>query len=57
MCLPQLQLRELNFMLKMIKFRILLFASIMLCAYGSNAQQYPSYGNPVFPGWYADPDG
>jgi beta-xylosidase len=41
----------------MIKIRILLFAVTLLIALDLQGQQGKSSGNPIFPGWYADPEG
>lgn len=41
----------------MIKIRILLFAVTLLIALDLHGQQGKSSGNPIFPGWYADPEG
>jgi beta-xylosidase len=41
----------------MIKIRILLYAVTLLIALDLQGQQGKSSGNPIFPGWYADPEG
>jgi beta-xylosidase len=41
----------------MIKSRILLHAIALFCGFVLHAQQVQTSGNPVFPGWYADPEG
>ena len=41
----------------MKKFVIFLSSLLILAGFGAEAQQKTHAGNPVFPGWYSDPEG